>query len=71
MSTGYCRATRCGQSPPPLPLSSEVVLCVQYGCDISPNIHTSADTMSIIGFSWEHLLEFVKLAMSFVYELAI
>lgn len=71
MSTGYCRATRCGQSPPPLPLPSEVVLCVQYGCDISPNIHTSADTMSIIGFSWEHLLEFVKLAMSFVYELAI
>ncbi|KJA13667.1 hypothetical protein HYPSUDRAFT_151345 [Hypholoma sublateritium FD-334 SS-4] len=39
--------------------------------DINPNIHTSADTTSVNGFSWEHSLEFAKLAVGFAYELAI
>lgn len=34
-------------------------------------IHTSGDTTSVSGFSWAHSLEFAKIGLAFVYELAI
>ncbi|TFK39865.1 aminopeptidase [Crucibulum laeve] len=36
-----------------------------------PNIHSASDTTSVSGFSWAHSLEFAKIAVAFVYELAI
>ncbi|KAJ1299335.1 hypothetical protein OPQ81_004996 [Rhizoctonia solani] len=35
------------------------------------NLHTTQDTTSIDGFSFEHSLEFAKLALAFVYELGV
>ncbi|KAK1232474.1 hypothetical protein PQX77_004374 [Marasmius sp. AFHP31] len=35
----------------------------------NPNIHTTGDTTSVNGFSWNHALEFVKLAVGAAYEL--
>ncbi|KAF8966332.1 aminopeptidase [Flammula alnicola] len=37
----------------------------------NPNVHTSSDTTNVIGFSWAHSLEFAKIGVAFVYELAI
>ncbi|PPQ78391.1 hypothetical protein CVT25_011614 [Psilocybe cyanescens] len=37
----------------------------------NPNIHKAGDTTSVSGFSWAHSLEFAKIAVAFVYELAI
>ncbi|CAL1708995.1 unnamed protein product [Somion occarium] len=39
--------------------------------DDNPNVHSSADTTSVQGFSWSHSLEFAKLAVAFAYELTI
>ncbi|KAI0070534.1 Zn-dependent exopeptidase [Panus rudis PR-1116 ss-1] len=39
--------------------------------DDNPNIHSASDTTSVRGFSWTHSLEFAKLAVAYVYELAI
>ncbi|KAF4562920.1 hypothetical protein EYR40_007367 [Pleurotus pulmonarius] len=36
----------------------------------NPTIHTDKDTTSAPGFSWDHSLEFTKLAVSFAYELS-
>ncbi|KAK0217834.1 hypothetical protein IW262DRAFT_1390815 [Armillaria fumosa] len=36
----------------------------------NPQIHSSSDTTSVTGFSWTHSLEFAKVAVAFVYELA-
>lgn len=36
----------------------------------NPRIHSSSDTTSVTGFSWTHSLEFAKVAVAFVYELA-
>ncbi|KAF5316220.1 hypothetical protein D9619_006643 [Psilocybe cf. subviscida] len=36
----------------------------------NPNIHKTADTTSVSGFSWEHSLEYVRIAIGFAYELA-
>ncbi|KAJ8503370.1 hypothetical protein ONZ45_g10918 [Pleurotus djamor] len=36
----------------------------------NPNIHTDKDTTTAPGFSWDHSLEFTKLAVSFAYELS-
>ncbi|KAK0501397.1 aminopeptidase [Armillaria luteobubalina] len=36
----------------------------------NPQIHSSSDTISVTGFSWTHSLEFAKVAVAFVYELA-
>ncbi|TFK39554.1 Zn-dependent exopeptidase [Crucibulum laeve] len=35
------------------------------------NIHKTADTTAVSGFSWTHTLEYAKLAVAFAYELAI
>ncbi|KAI0822364.1 hypothetical protein BC628DRAFT_1534332 [Trametes gibbosa] len=37
----------------------------------NPNIHSTGDTTSVSGFSWNHSLEFAKVALAYVYELAI
>ncbi|KAI0672477.1 Zn-dependent exopeptidase [Trametes maxima] len=37
----------------------------------NPKIHSSSDTTSVNGFSWSHSLEFAKVALAYVYELAI
>ncbi|KAF8202316.1 Zn-dependent exopeptidase [Pholiota molesta] len=37
----------------------------------NPNVHSPADTTSVSGFSWAHSLEFAKIGVAFVYELAI
>ncbi|KAL0953837.1 hypothetical protein HGRIS_005015 [Hohenbuehelia grisea] len=34
-------------------------------------IHSTADTTTLSGFSWSHSLEFAKIAVAFIYELAI
>ena len=34
------------------------------------NIHTAEDTVNVEGFSWGHSLQFAKLTIAFVYELA-
>lgn len=34
------------------------------------NMHTTKDTADVDGFSWDHALEFAKLSVAFVYELA-
>ena len=39
--------------------------------DDNPQIHSSSDTTSVSGFSWSHSLEFAKVALAYVYELAI
>ena len=39
--------------------------------DYNPEMHTTKDTTELDGFSWEHSLEFVKLAIAFVYELSV
>ena len=39
--------------------------------DDNPQIHSSSDTTSVSGFLWSHSLEFAKVALAFVYELAI
>ncbi|KAF5374205.1 hypothetical protein D9758_004640 [Tetrapyrgos nigripes] len=36
-----------------------------------PQIHSSGDTTSVSGFSWSHSLEFAKVGLAFVYELAV
>jgi bacterial leucyl aminopeptidase len=36
----------------------------------NPNIHSTADTTSVNGFSWSHSLEFAKLALGFAVELS-
>ncbi|KAK0189032.1 aminopeptidase [Armillaria mellea] len=36
----------------------------------NPRIHSSSDTTSVTGFSWTHSLEFAKVAVAFIYELA-
>lgn len=36
----------------------------------NPRIHSSSDTTSVSGFSWNHSLEFAKVALAFVYELS-
>ncbi|KAG5647471.1 hypothetical protein DXG03_009402 [Asterophora parasitica] len=36
----------------------------------NPNIHSASDTTSVNGFSWAHSLEFAKIGVAFVYELA-
>ncbi|TFK29717.1 aminopeptidase [Coprinopsis marcescibilis] len=38
--------------------------------DYNPRMHTTDDTAQLRGFSWEHSLEFAKLAVAFVYELS-
>ncbi|KAG9093973.1 hypothetical protein FS749_013351, partial [Ceratobasidium sp. UAMH 11750] len=40
-----------------------------FGND-NPNIHSTADTTSVNGFSWTHSLEFAKLATAFAVELS-
>ncbi|THV01177.1 aminopeptidase [Dendrothele bispora CBS 962.96] len=37
----------------------------------NPRIHTTSDTLTQSGFSWSHSLEFAKIALAFVYEMAI
>ncbi|KAL0954970.1 hypothetical protein HGRIS_003900 [Hohenbuehelia grisea] len=37
----------------------------------NPKIHTDGDTVDAPGFSWEHAHEFVKLAVSYIYERAV
>jgi leucyl aminopeptidase len=37
----------------------------------SPVIHTSSDTVSQTGFSWAHSLEFAKLGLAYIYEMAV
>jgi leucyl aminopeptidase len=37
----------------------------------NPQIHSSGDTTSVSGFSWTHSLEFAKIGVAFVYEMAI
>ncbi|KAG6832266.1 hypothetical protein H0H87_002162 [Tephrocybe sp. NHM501043] len=39
--------------------------------DDDPEIHSATDTTSVSGFSWAHSLEFAKIGVAFVYELAI
>ncbi|KAF8074970.1 Zn-dependent exopeptidase [Lyophyllum atratum] len=39
--------------------------------DDDPNIHSASDTTSVSGFSWAHSLEFAKIGVAFVYEMAI
>ncbi|KAF5344032.1 hypothetical protein D9758_012876 [Tetrapyrgos nigripes] len=39
--------------------------------DENPFIHSENDTIDVDGFSWEHSLEFAKIGLAFVYELAI
>ncbi|KAG6918153.1 hypothetical protein DXG01_016138 [Tephrocybe rancida] len=39
--------------------------------DDNPDIHMSNDTLSVQGWSWNHTLEFTKVAVAFAYELAI
>lgn len=34
------------------------------------NIHTGSDTINVPGFSFDHMAQFVKLAMAFVLELS-
>lgn len=36
-----------------------------------PSIHSAGDTTSVNGFSWAHSLEFAKIGVAFVYEMAI
>ncbi|TFK75019.1 Zn-dependent exopeptidase [Pluteus cervinus] len=36
-----------------------------------PNVHSASDTTSITNFSWNHSVEFAKVGLAFVYELAI
>ncbi|KAG2011785.1 aminopeptidase [Coprinopsis cinerea AmutBmut pab1-1] len=38
--------------------------------DYNPEMHTTEDTTLLDGFSWEHSLEFAKLGVAFIYELA-
>ncbi|KAI4294264.1 Zn-dependent exopeptidase [Schizophyllum commune Tattone D] len=38
--------------------------------DDDPNVHSADDTVDIEGFSWSHSLEFAKLGVAFLYELA-
>lgn len=35
------------------------------------NIHSTADTTSVSGFSWSHSLEFAKLAVAYAYEMTV
>lgn len=37
----------------------------------NPNIHSTADTTSVSGFSWSHSLEFAKLALAYAYEMTV
>ncbi|KJA28016.1 hypothetical protein HYPSUDRAFT_83094 [Hypholoma sublateritium FD-334 SS-4] len=37
----------------------------------NPNVHSATDTTSVTGFSWAHSLEFAKIGVAFIYELAI
>ena len=39
--------------------------------DDNQHIHGSGDLTTVSGFSWSHSLEFAKVALAFVYELAI
>ncbi|KAF8159899.1 Zn-dependent exopeptidase [Crassisporium funariophilum] len=38
--------------------------------NINPKIHTSGDTVSVAGFSWNHTFEYSKLAAAYAYELS-
>ncbi|KAL1747618.1 hypothetical protein HDZ31DRAFT_31540 [Schizophyllum fasciatum] len=38
--------------------------------DDDPNVHSADDTVDIEGFSWSHSLEFAKLGVAYIYELA-
>ena len=37
----------------------------------NPHVHSTSDTTEVKGFSWSHSLEFAKVALAYVYELAI
>jgi bacterial leucyl aminopeptidase len=37
----------------------------------NPRIHGPGDTLTQQGFSWAHSLEFVKIAVAYIYEMAI
>ena len=37
----------------------------------NPHVHSTSDTTEVEGFSWSHSLEFAKVALAYVYELAI
>jgi len=38
--------------------------------NMNPNIHTTSDTINVTGFSWTHMIEFVKLSIAFATELS-
>jgi len=37
----------------------------------NPQVHTQNDNTNVNGFSWSHSLEFTKVGLAFVYEMAI
>ncbi|KAL0948871.1 hypothetical protein HGRIS_008990 [Hohenbuehelia grisea] len=41
------------------------------GEDINSHMHSSEDTSDRPGFSWDHTLEFTKVAVAYIYELAV